>query len=211
MVNETSSRARIISAVFLLLLAFLIMEVLAAPDFMTTGDQWFDTLLLSVRSPFFLGFFGGITYLGNAVVVVGMTGISLLYLFFSKRHRIYAYGLATTVAGAGASAYVLKEIVARARPGGLIPSVVETSFSFPSGHATASMAFYGFAAYILCMLFPERKALTIAIATILIAVVGFSRLYLGVHFPSDVLAGYLIGGIWLIIGSAVVRHYAQKI
>lgn len=165
-----------------------------------TADLWFENMLLGIRTLFFLHIFNGVTLFGNTVVVIGITGIVGMFLLFSKNYKSYAAGLFAAVIGAGATSYIMKTIIGRARPGGLIPSVVETSSSFPSGHATLAMALYGFIAFLLCKLYPKYTAAIVALATIIILAVGFSRLYLGVHFPSDVFAGYLLGGLCLLIG-----------
>ncbi len=167
-------------------------------------DLWFENLMLSLRTPVFLDVSGAITFLGNAPTVIGITGLVGAYLVFSRK-RVYALGLATTLLGAVASTYVLKEIVARPRPSALVTSIVETGFSFPSWHAVASVALYGFLAYVLARFYPNhRKAIFVA-ASVIIVSIGMSRLYLGVHFPSDVLAGYALGGLWLTLGIRIVR------
>jgi undecaprenyl-diphosphatase len=173
-------------------------------SFILTADLWFENMLLGIRTPFFLHIFNGVTFFGNTAVVIGITGIVVMFLLFSKNYKSYAAGLFTAVIGAGATSYSMKTIIERARPGGLIPSAVETSSSFPSGHATLAMALYGFLAYVLCKLYPKHSAVIVTLATVIIFAIGFSRLYLGMHFPSDVLAGYLLGGPWLSIGIKVV-------
>lgn len=170
-------------------------------NFITMTDLWFENMLLGVRTPFGLQVFKGITFFGNTSTVIAIAALIAIVFFLNKNYRPYLWGLVTTLAGAAGSAYVLKEIVARARPGGLIPyAAVETSYSFPSGHATVSMALYGFIAFLLCRLYPRYKAITITVAIIIILSIGFSRLYLGLHFPSDVIAGYVVGGLALWLG-----------
>lgn len=169
------------------------------------ADQWFESFLFSVRTPFFVDVFTGITFLGNELTIVVIAGIVGLFLLRSTTYRAYAVGLAATLFSAGVMAYSIKMLVGRARPGGLLPVLVEHSPSFPSGHATAAMALYGFLAYLLCALFPTKKPLILTAAATLVGSIGFSRLYLGVHFPSDVLAGYVFGGLALIIGIVVVK------
>jgi len=170
------------------------------------ADLWFENMLLGVRTPFGLQVFNAVTFFGNTGTVILIAGIVGAILLLNKNYRPYLIGLVTTLAGAAGSAYVLKEIVARARPGGLIPyAAVETSFSFPSGHATASMALYGFIAFILYRLYPRYKTVIVMVATLIILSIGFSRLYLGLHFPSDVIAGYVVGGVWVWIGSKLVQ------
>lgn len=199
-----------IAAVMFLTLVVLAIQAASADSFVSVADVRFEEALYAVRNSFLLGFFGWITFFGNAVVVAGLTATALMALLSSKAYRIYAFGLAAAVAGAATTGYILKMLVARARPGGLLPAAIETSFSFPSGHATVSLALFGFMTYLLCKMFPARKSLLLAAAALLIGSVGFSRLYLGVHFPSDVLAGYLVGGLWLIGGIETVRHLRRR-
>ena len=189
-----------------LLLAFLTSEVTTAHSFVVAADLRFENLLVSIRTPLLLHIFNWITVLGSVPFVIGIAGVAGFFVRYSKIDRAYVIGLAATLLGAAATGYGTKVLVERVRPSGLIPSVIETSFSFPSGHATAAMALYGFLTYFLCALFPEKKAAVLTAAVLLIGVIGFSRLYLGVHFPSDVLAGYLVGGLWLFIGIAVAKR-----
>jgi len=168
-------------------------------------DLWFENLLVSIRNPFFVQLFRDITFFGNATTVIGLVVFLGIFLLWTKTRRVYLAGLFASLLGAAGTAYVLKEVVGRLRPSGSIPTGIETDFSFPSGHATVSMAFYGFTAYVLCRLYPERTKIILSTATIIILLIGFSRLYLGLHFPTDVIAGYCVGGVWLWIGSKVTK------
>lgn len=164
------------------------------------ADTWFENFMLSVRTPFLVQVFSEVTFFGNTITIIGIAGIIGTFLLFSKTRRVYIAGFITTLLGSAASVYALKVLVARARPSGLIPAITEISFSFPSGHATASIALYGFLAFLLCRLYPERKRVVLMVAIAIILAIGFSRLYLGAHFPSDVIAGYALGGLWLLLG-----------
>lgn len=175
-------------------------------DFILTIDLWFENLMLAARTPALLQVFGAITSLGDAITVVLITfTIGAYFALSSRQIRSYLVGFIVTLTGALSCAYVLKEVVARARPTGLIPSIIETSYSFPSRHAVIAVALYGFIAFFLARQYPEYARKIAAAATILIFSIGFSRLYLGVHFPSDVIAGFALGGLWLCIGIWTVR------
>ncbi len=196
--------------VLFLLFAFLTAAVAMPYNLVVTADQWFENLLLSVRTPLLIHIFDGITFLGNTLFVVGIAGVVGAFLLYSKVYKAYAIGLAGTLIMAATTGYAMKIMVARARPSGLIPSMIETSFSFPSGHATAAMALYGFMAYLLCTLFPAKKPLILSAAILIVGGIGFSRLYLGVHFPSDIIAGYLLGSLCLLIGIQIVNRLRDK-
>lgn len=169
------------------------------------ADEWFENIILGIRTNSLLNAFNWITFLGETSVVIAITAAVVIFLFIFKKNKAYAVGFLTTIIGASGTSYILKTLVERARPDGLIPAVTETSYSFPSGHATLAIALYGFLTYFLCKRYPKNSVLIITLATLIILAIGFSRLYLGVHFPSDVIAGYLLGGIWLFIGIKITK------
>lgn len=143
-------------------------------------------------------FFLTVSFFGNWLFIVPVILIILLVLFIKKK-KDYIFPFIFTVAGAEIVTFFAKIIFHRPRP--LAAMVFEPDFSFPSGHATIAVAFYGYLAYILINLVNKRYKYPIIIAAILIAsLIGYSRLFLQVHYPSDVLAGYFVGAVFLIIG-----------
>ncbi len=153
--------------------------------------------------------------IAQAVSFLGSEGLAailvVLVLVFAWRRRLgAAVGLLVVTGGAQLLNDVLKELFHRTRPapvgGSLIPS---QAFSFPSGHAMVSAAFYFFLAYLAWRLLRGRgRYVTAALLVVLVALIGLSRLYLGVHYFSDVVAGYLAGFFWTdatIVGGRVLR------
>ena len=168
------------------------------------ADLWFEHLMVSIRTPFLVRLFEAVTFFGKSFVIIAFAIVVGLVLLSLPRVRLFLPGFVVALAGAGSSGLALKYIVQRARPAGLLPAIAETGYSFPSGHSVASSVFYGFIAFILCRLYPRYAKVVVATTVLVILAIGFSRLYLGVHFPSDVIAGYLLGGVWLLIGMRVV-------
>ncbi len=193
-------------ALFLLLVK-LTIGVTTLNSILLTTDLRFENFLLAHRSPLFLHIFNVITLLGNTVVVIGIMLVVGISLFFSRFHNAYVVGLAVTLIGAGGTDFVMKTLIGRARPGDPIRSLIENDSSFPSGHATFSIALYGFLTYFLCKHYPKYSALFVTLGTILILLIGFSRLYLGVHWSSDVIAGFSLGGLWLLIGIEITKRF----
>ncbi len=155
--------------------------------------------------------FIGITELGSTVFVCGLT--LCIGIFFVFRHQIpYAIGLAVSVFGAGGTALLLKELLHRARPDITLQAYAETGFSFPSGHATLAAALYGFLIYLIWRMMPPGLVRTASVSALalLIVLVAFSRLYLGVHYLSDVIVGLLLGGAFAYIGSSFVRKVEER-
>ncbi|WP_017742150.1 phosphatase PAP2 family protein [Scytonema hofmannii] len=140
----------------------------------------------------------GITSLGGSV---GLPWICLAFatspIYYNRRSEVTTFGIATV--GAIALNYLLKQRFGRARPA-LWDWIVNVGhYSFPSGHAMMSMVIYGFIGYTLAKEFPHQRKQIFALTILLIAAIGFSRLYLGVHWPTDVAAGYAVGLLWLIV------------
>ena len=146
----------------------------------------------------------GLTHLMQAFSVLGsvavITALSLLAIcIFVYFHHVRTAALvAITMLGAGVLDLALKHTFHRARPMGFF-GISPSSYSFPSGHALGSLCFYGVLAAILSARVRGRAArFCIWIATtILVTLIGFSRIFLGVHYPSDVIAGYCAAAVWV--------------
>lgn len=177
----------------------------------TALDTEIELALYAMRDPSLVQFFIWVTQLGSAYTIFGFTLFAAIILAYRKRWTLIA-GLFTSVFGSAAVAFVLKEFIARPRPGDPILTFIETSYSFPSGHATRSIALYVFILWLIYKIFPTGWRYIAAVAvTALVLAIGFSRLYLGVHYPSDVLAGYVLGGIFVLLGIAVAKKLERRI
>ena len=142
-----------------------------------------------------------VTALGGTVVVSMVTAVAVL-AFLSHNTRRHALVMATAVALAWVSSETLKSVYARPRPELVPHGAYVYSGSFPSGHSTLSAATYLTLAMLVASLETRRrtKALAYGMAGALLVAVGFSRVYLGVHWPSDVLAGWCLGAMWALAG-----------
>jgi undecaprenyl-diphosphatase len=141
-----------------------------------------------------------ITAVGNGltVAVIGLVACAFLW---AMRERVGVLLLVIAVAGGDIFNRVLKDAFARPRPELFMletPFARPVSASFPSGHATASMVLYLVLAYLLARLGGRGafRWLIIGVAIVLTTLIGLSRMYLGVHYPSDVVAGYVFGFVW---------------
>lgn len=169
-------------------------------------DTRVDAWLATHRQPGVTSLLLWLTLLGKGqVVTVLALGTGAIFLIWNRRY--YIVPLVLTLAGAEMTTQLVKHAVGRARPGADVAYYVERSFSFPSAHATMAAAFYGFLAYAMLRNGLARGWRTgVACALLLvIAGIGLSRMYLGVHFLSDVLGGYLVGFMWLAIGIVVAE------
>lgn len=155
----------------------------------------------------------------EAFVVISLLGSQVLFLlsfslgvFYAVRRLWERLGVwIVALVGGEALNYLLKQWYARARPVFQHPLVIEANYSFPSGHAMMSLIGYGMLAYfaLLALRLPGARALVVAGAAFLIFMIGLARIYLGVHFFSDVIGGYIAAGIWLsacITGAEALRY-----
>ncbi len=131
--------------------------------------------------------------------VIGVIAVGVGLWFFWKRRWLRLILWVAALAGGELLDLLLKTWFARPRPSFADPLAVALYYSFPSGHATLSLITYGLLAYFLFTSLPrawERVPVTSALI-LLILLIGVSRIYLGVHYFSDVLAGFAVGGLWL--------------
>lgn len=143
-----------------------------------------------------------LTWAGSPAVLFPL-GALLIVRWVRQGRRRSALSFAITVLGAVLLEQALKLAFARPRPAPFFNLAAPLSYSFPSGHALASCCFYGFLAAVA----RGRQALAWVAAALLVALIGFSRVYLGVHYPSDVIAGYAAAVVWLLAVRSV--YYSQ--
>ncbi|HEX2091143.1 MAG TPA: phosphatase PAP2 family protein, partial [Longimicrobiaceae bacterium] len=156
-----------------------------------------------------------VTALGAGLTVWVVVAISSVFLWVT-RHRYSVLLLWVAMGGAALITRVLKLFFDRPRPE-VFPwrTAWADQGSFPSGHATTSMVAYLTLAYLVSRLGPSPalRRLTLAVAAVLILGIGASRLYLGVHYPSDVLAGFAVGFAWATfcaLGIEAVRYFRGR-
>lgn len=186
----------------------LLIEVLFGTRVVAT-DRRVLNLVVTVRTPELDRAMYAATYLGNAQTVVVFLAAALVLALLARR---WLDALLLLLAPAAAELFmaVLKLLVARPRPPLEDARIVEAGFSFPSGHATLAATFYGTLAYLLIRRVPPDwlKALIGVAAALVVLAVGVSRVTLGVHYPTDVLAGWALGVFWLVV-AALIDNVAQ--
>jgi len=142
------------------------------------------------------------TMLGSTAFLIAMS-VGVFLIFFLKSRRRAAALFAATMAGSVILNFALKLIFHRVRPVPFFDTPLPSSYSFPSGHSLFSVCFYGVLAWLITARIRNRSAqiLIWSLTVSLVLLIGLSRIYLGVHYPSDVIAGYAAAFFW---GSSVV-------
>ncbi|MBQ8682855.1 MAG: phosphatase PAP2 family protein [Selenomonadales bacterium] len=151
-----------------------------------------------------------ITECGSISFYVTVGGIIVIGLCL-KRKVLEGIMLVVCSGGSGLMTLLLKEIVMRIRPD-MMPLITETGYSFPSGHSVTAVCFYGYLAF-LCWSLGRSQLVrrgSIIAAVCMILGIGISRIYLGVHFPTDVIGGYVGGLMWLSLSILVLDYVKQK-
>lgn len=168
-------------------------------DLVAGYDANITAYVINYRTPQLNNIMQFITNLGDLYGYIAVTTICSLLFYFRFKNWRYVVQLVFVIIVSGLSNLALKDVINRARPTAEHLVSVET-LSYPSGHAMSATAFYGFLIYLFYFLNINRtfKILLIAICSFLIVSIGISRIYLGVHFPSDILGGVIAGTIWVM-------------
>lgn len=191
-----------ICGLYLVILFSGLAEDVVTGDAVTAIDARVHALLAGVHTPFFNQFFYAITSLGFWPLVVSGLVAVVCWLCYRRLPQLIL-PLAVSVGSCELLTLFGKLMFHRPRPVG---SLIDAGgFSFPSGHASISVAFYGFVIYLAMRSVRHWRArLNLLMLGLFVAfLIGFSRLYLGVHYLSDVVAGYLVGTMGLMLGIAV--------
>ena len=142
----------------------------------------------------------GLSFLGSMLFLTSATAVIIIW-FASRKWRREAILFAITMAGASALNMSLKLAFKRTRPIPFFDLFPPESYSFPSGHALTSCCFFGAFAAILTARIKSRRARLIVwiVATTMFLLIGLSRIYLGVHYTTDVIAGFAAALIWILV------------
>jgi undecaprenyl-diphosphatase len=180
------------------LLGFAALAGIVAAGGAGDFDEQMRGLAHESSSPALTSAMLALTHLGS-VAFVSVIGLAACAGFYWAGRRESAWLVAATMVGSALLENGLKFALHRARPEPFFGLTAPESFSFPSGHALFSACLYGAIAWRLAAgaAGPAPRATIWAIALALIATVGFSRIYLGFHYPSDVLGGWLVSAAWL--------------
>jgi undecaprenyl-diphosphatase len=155
-----------------------------------------------------------VSFFGNGLTPWALTILTVL-LFLTRGRRSEAAGLVLSAGGGELLNSLIKLLIARPRP---VAELVRVSVqlrtqSFPSGHVTFYVCYFGFLFFVAWALLPPGSAarrLALLLAALPVALVGLSRVYLGAHWPSDVLGAYLFGGLWLAFSLHIYRRWKRN-
>jgi membrane-associated phospholipid phosphatase len=191
---------------------YSVAEDVVESDAIVHFDQALATELHSRTTTQTVQFWRFMSLFGSQIVIVVTTIVALYYAY--RRRWLHLLMWLVAVIGGQILNVLLKEVFARPRPVFANPWATEITASFPSGHAMISMIFYGMLAYFLVIAVENvrTRIVIVFVATLMVVLIGISRMYLGVHYFSDVLAGFAAGGVWLGIclsATELIRQWRQ--
>ncbi|PLS80854.1 hypothetical protein CYG49_03755 [Candidatus Saccharibacteria bacterium] len=163
--------------------------------------------LRSISNPQLDALFLFITELGGTLFII-LAGALLIGALFLNGHKRSALAVLFSVGGAGLINMILKLSFQRVRPDLWTPIIFEKAYSFPSGHAMGSSAL---ALSVIILLWRTKwRYLALIIGSIYVVLIGTSRVYLGVHYPSDVIGGWCISLVWVLIVRTTLKKFELR-
>jgi len=172
-------------------------------------DEAFTAAIATHLAPQARRFFAGVTRLGDPSTLIALA-VAVAGVLVVRGRRSLAFAWLLALAGGSLLNATLKRIFARVRPVHEAGLVDATGWSFPSGHSSGAVVAYGLLAYLLLRIVPVRWQLPVVLTAAALAfTIGSSRVFVQVHFASDVVAGFLSGSIWLtvcILGFELARR-----
>jgi undecaprenyl-diphosphatase len=196
---------------FISLMGFGVMAVLVSKQTIVHFDSTIISFVQSFEAPMLTPIMKFFTFIGGTIPIVVISLLVLFLLYKVLKHRSELILFVAVIAGANILFASLKLLFHRERPD--LHRLIEASnYSFPSGHATNAFALYGILTFLLWRHISNRQGRTILIilSVFMILAIGMSRIYLGVHYPSDVIAGYFISACWLTFAIWFYQRYKEK-
>ena len=194
--------------ILLFLIITLITKKIALREELIIDRIAYDILVEKLRCPQLTTIMKWITKLSDTIFIVTSSILLVIYFYFLKKEKHQAILIIGNILFITILNQIIKFMIRRDRPTGF--RLIEISgYSFPSGHAMISMAFYGSIIYIIKHSIKNKtlKIFLIALNVTIVILIGISRVYLGVHYLSDVVTGYSISIIYLLILTKYLNKY----
>ncbi|CAM4072034.1 phosphatase PAP2 family protein [Mesobacillus thioparans] len=193
------------------LFGFIVISYLVHAEHLAAFDQEFIDMVQGLQAEWLTVIMGFFTYIGSTRFIVILTIVAFFFLFNVLKHRMEIFILLSVVFCTPILNRFLKLYFHRARPD--LNRLIEIGgYSFPSGHAMNAFSFYSILAFLLWRHVPTRlgRIAVIISSSVMILAIGISRVYLGVHYPSDILGGFLASGLWITAVIWFFQRYMEK-
>jgi len=192
-------------------IAFACVALLVGFDRIAGFDKAVIRSVQGLETPTLTKAMEAVSSIGTTKPVIGIALVVMAFLFFVLRRRKELILFVVVLAGSTVLNNLLKALFRRERPT-LHRLVEEAGYSFPSGHSMAAISLYGITAYLLWRHIPSLagRIVLVVFAAAIAGTIGFSRIYLGVHYPSDVIGGYFMSACWLAASIGVFQRLAKR-
>lgn len=193
------------------LIGFSIMAIIISRHNILTFDSTIISYIQGLETPALTTIMKFFTFMGSGNSIFVIAVIVMFFLYVVLHHRSELVFFTIVIVSTGILNGMLKDFFHRARPD--LHRLIEIGgYSFPSGHAMSAMVVYGALAFLLWRHIPTRMGRTILIilSAMMIFMIGISRVYLGVHYPSDIIGGYFASGFWLATAIWFYQRYKER-
>ncbi|PJN89501.1 phosphatase PAP2 family protein [Bacillus sp. mrc49] len=193
------------------LLGFSFMAIAVSANDYLHFDGEVISFIQGWESPVLTGIMKVFTYIGSTGSMIVLSLFILIFLYKGLKHRVELVLFIAVMAGSPILNAMVKLCFQRTRPD--LHRLIEIGgYSFPSGHAMNAMSLYGILTFLLWRHIKVKwgRILLIVMSTSMILTIGISRIYLGVHYPSDIIAGYLAGGFWIATSIWFFQRYQDR-
>ena len=196
------------------LIFFAVLAAFARANAYFAWDRAVAHVLQSWRTPALDTLMIFVSYIGYGVIPYALA-VATALVFLAARRRSEAFALLLSTAGSGLLNRTIKLLIARPRPAAPDVNVFRehAGQSFPSGHVTFYVCYFGFLFFVAYALLPKRtlaRRLALTLTSVMVALVGLSRVYLGAHWPSDTIGAYFLGGLWLAFSLYMYRRWKAR-
>lgn len=195
--------------IFIIILSvlFILDLILVLTNNVSFLDSVIYKFIISFKSNILTNIFKAISFLSSTKVIIVFNVILAIIVLINKKTNLLLITISSI--SSGVINNLVKYIIKRERPFG-IALVKENFYSFPSGHTMISILFYGMIIYKLIESNFKYRKILVSLISVYILSVGISRIYLGVHYASDVIGGYLLAGIILLILTIIHEKYSKE-
>ncbi|MBV7504676.1 phosphatase PAP2 family protein [Bacillus sp. sid0103] len=193
------------------IIGFCLISLLISDQKIISFDRTIIDRVQGLETPFLTNVMKFFTFIGSAPFVIVLSLFLLFFLYKVLHHRLELILLIAAIAGSAILNGILKNFFQRVRPD--FHRLIEIGgYSFPSGHAMNAFTVYSIISFLLWRHIPSRlgRWTLIIFSSVMIVAIGISRIYLGVHYPSDIIGGYFASGFWIATAILFFQYYQEK-
>lgn len=192
---------------YICMFLFIILTILVLTGVINPLDSYMESLVIGIRNDKLTIAMTNITNIARAYSLIAIT----ILLFFVIKNKKIPLMIAINLVGVFLTSQIFKFIFRRARPD-VLTLVSASGYSYPSGHTMVSTAYFAFITYLLCKKVKRKidKIGLIIFSSVMLVLIGFSRIYLGVHYLSDVIGGILLGIAFLMLYLTIINKEDDK-